>query len=68
MSFLEAQFLFLYNKFKTKITKYTTNEVKEAFRNEMLIPKIDEFIKAVNEAIDEIKVKDKELIRMLSKI
>lgn len=47
---------------------FTTNEVKEAFRNEILIPKIDEFIKAVNEAIDEIKVKDKELIRILSKI
>ena len=46
---------------------FTTNEVKEAFRNEILIPKIDEFIKAVNEAIDEIKVKDKELIRILSK-
>lgn len=47
---------------------FTTNEVKEAFRNEILIPKIDEFIKVVNEAIDEIKVKDKELIRILSKI
>lgn len=47
---------------------FTTNKVREAFRNEILIPKIDEFIKAVNEAIDEIKVKDKELIRILSKM
>lgn len=47
---------------------FTTNEVREAFRNEILIPKIDEFIKAVDETIDEIKVKDKELIRILSKI
>ena len=47
---------------------FATNEVREAFRNEILIPKIDEFIKAVDETIDEIKVKDKELIRILSKM
>lgn len=47
---------------------FITNEVREAFRNEILIPKIDEFIKAVDETIDEIKVKDKELIRILSKM
>lgn len=47
---------------------FITNEAREAFRNEILTQKIDMFRKAVDEAIDEIKVKDKELIRILSKI
>lgn len=47
---------------------FTTKEVKEVFRNELLTQKIDIFRKAVDETIDEIKVKDKELIRILSKI
>lgn len=57
----------LYKIAKTE-KAFATNEVREAFRNEILIPKIDEFIKAVDETIDEIKVKDKELIRILSKM
>ena len=47
---------------------FITNEVREAFRNEILTQKIDMFRKAVDETIDEIKVKDKELIRILSKM
>lgn len=47
---------------------FVTREVREAFRNEILTQKIDEFRKAVDETINEIKAKDKELIRILSKI
>lgn len=47
---------------------FTTKEVKEAFRNELLTQKIDMFREAVDETINELKAKDKALIRILSKI